>query len=101
MDSADPGMRNSNLLPVKAKGRCGCGRWCLWEAGQHMHADLHDGLLARAAVAAGFNRLKNLGQFVAQEHRDDGGGASARRDDGRCPAVATETRSRSCIRRQL
>ena len=70
---ADPGMRNSNLLPVKAKGRRAVAVGVvLEEVRQHVHAEIHGDALGGGVVVVVDERVHDGAQLVAEEHGHDG-----------------------------
>jgi hypothetical protein len=94
----EPTARNSNLLPVKAKGWCGCDRPCGAGSGGACGRRGRAAALHRALGGAGLDLVDDVGEHVAQEDRHDRGrglvGAQAMVVGRR----ATEARSRSaCV----
>ena len=74
MDAEEPGIRNSNLLPVKAKGEVRLRSVVsLGNFGQYMDADLHQLFLLAAVGSVGLYGVKDRGQLIAEEHGDDSG----------------------------
>ena len=75
MDCEEPGMRNSNLLPVKASGRgaVAVGR-VLRDGGQHVHADAQGLVLGRGVVVFVDDGVDDALKLGAEEDGDDGRG---------------------------